>query len=508
MRPKGNNLVKIRILVAVAGASLVAVLVARALAGPDPISQPLQDGCTRDRGAIFTHLVPNWAYVNDGDHPSSGVPPPQQWAHGVAQSAYDPERSAHPTGVDDPFTHTSYDFVFNLKVDAQDASLLAGSQADGTGNYAGKDEESGRLHTERESATFPSFAWPDRGDNVAVRGAWVWDCDHAGPTGERTELHPFHAIFVGRNPGGPSPNSPNGDAEGDIFVTSARTPADDQAECAHLTKGDQAAFKSCLGTGSGDLDVTGPYAFFLKAPARPSKSAKLVYRVLDKGSTNAPALRVAPKSNGLSIEFDVTATPVKVAKQIFLGWRPMPAKKLPIHLQARFQELLVRRAMDPGCPLDKPKCKDRNETTRVGQYSTVPGEWNVYTDVSGVWSQWALLRPHDGQRIKTRRKVDFYVAAGASWRLFVMMRECDFGSVGNAYSSNEAVWPCPRVNEIGNPIGDDEPGILVDHFRSPTTGLGTHSTNSRLDGSTCPRSNKHGCYSLTYSVRRISSPHR
>jgi hypothetical protein len=504
VRPKGNKLVKILLAVAL----VLVIVAAAALAGPDPISQPVLDGCTRDRGAIFTHDVPNWVYVNDKDYLANGPSPPEQWAHGVAESAYDPERSAHPTGVDDPFTHTSYDFIFNLDVPLEQG-LLAGSAAEGTGNYAGKDEETARLHTERETATFPAWAWPTKGDYVALRGNWVWDCDHAGPTGERTEIHPFHTLFVWRHPGGPSPNSPYGESEGDIFITGASTPADRQAECAHKTKGDRIAFKACVAVPGAHLDIRDNYEFFLQAPPRPSKSAKLAYRIVDKGSANAPRLHVKPAGRvGIFISFMVGGAAARVAKQVFLGWRPMPAKKLPIHLQARFQELLVRRAMDPGCPLDKPKCKDRNETTRVGQYSKSPGEWNVYTDVAGVWSQWPLVRPRDGQRIKTSRKVDFYVPPGKPWRLFVQTRECDFGSVGNAYSASETVWPCPRANEIGNPIGDDEPGILVDHFRSPTTGLGMHSTNSRLDRSTCPKSNKHGCYALTYSVRRISSPHR
>lgn len=500
------------ILVGAAGVLLVATVSARTVTGPDPLTQPVADGCTRDRGAIFTHDVPNWAYVNDKDYPASGPPPPQQWAHGVAQSAYDPEMSAHPTGIDDPFTHTSYDFVFNLRADPADAALLAGSPPDGTGNYAGKDEETGRLHTERESGTFPSWAWPDAGDRVAVRGAWVWDCDHSGPTGERTEIHPFHAIFVQRTP---SPNSPYGDSEGDLFVTNAITPADTQAWCAHKTKGDRVAFKSCVAEPHGpSVDVDGAYELFLKASPRPSRSAKLVYRLVDRASVNAPPLRVTKKAGGVSIAFSLHTPPgfafVRVAKQVFLGWRPVPAKKLPVHLQLQLRELLVRRAMDPGCPLDNPKCKYANETTRVGQYSKAPGEWNVYTDVGGVWNQWkpALLRPHDGQRIKTRQKVDFYVAPGRQWRLFVQTRECDFGSVGNAYAPDQPVTPCPRANELGNPIGDDEPGILADHFRSPTARLGVHTSNSRLEGSTCPRSNKHGCYALTYSVRRVSSPHR
>ncbi len=112
MRPKGNKLVKIL----PAAALVLVIVVAAALAGPDPLAQPPLDGCTRDRGAIFTHLVPNWAYVNDRDYAANDPLPPQQWAHGVAESAYDTERSAHPTGVDDPFTHTSYDFIFNLDV--------------------------------------------------------------------------------------------------------------------------------------------------------------------------------------------------------------------------------------------------------------------------------------------------------------------------------------------------------------------------------------------------------
>src|SRR6266542_1602712 len=96
------------------GELLVAAgMAARSLASPDPMNGPPRDGCARDRGAIFTHQVPNWVYVFDGSEPATSAPPPQRWAHGIAHAEFEPELAAHPTGIDDPLTHTSYDFVFN-----------------------------------------------------------------------------------------------------------------------------------------------------------------------------------------------------------------------------------------------------------------------------------------------------------------------------------------------------------------------------------------------------------
>jgi hypothetical protein len=492
---------RIGMLLAVAAA----VLAASAAAGPDPLTQAALDGCTRDRSSILTKQVPNWVYVGDKDAPATGSPPPFVTASGVASAQYEPDLSAHPTGVDDPLTHTSYDFVFNLRVDAQYASLLGGSEADKTGNYAGTDEESARLHIERESGTFPVFAWPDRGDPVTVSGSWVWDCDHASPTGERTEIHPFHSIWVERRP---SPRSPSGDSEGDLFVTSARTPADDQALCAHKTKGDRAAFHSCLATATGEVDVNGLYSYVLRAPPRPSPKARLVYRVVDRGSSGAPPLQVSPGASGITVSARIDAPPnsrVVLAKQVFVGWRPVPSRARPVHLRVRLLSLLVRRAMDPGCPPFQPDCPFKNESTLLGQVTKPPGEWNVYVNAGGVWAPWKplLLLAHDGQVIASRQRIDFYVARGAPWRLFVQTRECDFGSLGNAYSLTQPVWPCPLANEIGNTVGDDVPGIVADHFRSSEAGLGVHRSNSELAGSTCPASNVHGCYQLRYQVTRI-----
>jgi len=471
--------------------------------GPDSVVQPPLDGCARDRNAIVAREVPNWVYVGDKDVPST-APPPVGGTRvtGIVDSKYDRDRAAAPAGIDDPVTHTSYDFTFNVKVDPQFSSLLA------SGNFEGRETETERLHTERETGTFPAFAWPDRGDRVDVVGSWVWDCDHTGPAGERTEIHPFHTLWLERNPGGPSRRSAVGDREADLFFTTAGTPADTHAICAHGTRGNRAAFKRCVLTPvprvSPRMEALPSFTHVLRAPPKPSRRAHLVYRVVDHGSTDPISVRRL--SNGVRVSFDfprARATTTTIAKQIFVGWRPVRPRSRPVHLQVRLRELLVRRAMDPGCAALP--CPAQNESTRLGQNTAAPGEWNVYVSVGGVWSAWRpiLIHPTDGQRIKTRRSFDLYVPRGKPWRLFVMTRECDFG-LGNAYSPQGNVAPCPRLeDEVGSLIGDDVPGIVADHFRSPQASLGIHRSNSRLRGSTCPSSNRKGCYRLTYEVSAV-----
>jgi hypothetical protein len=461
----------------------------QAAGGPDSRTQPLLDGCTRDRGAILTKQVPNWVYVGGGVAQN-------QLVTGVVDSQYEPEQAAAPAGTDDPFTHTSYDFTFNVKPDSQYEKLL------GTGNFEGQSSETARLHTERESLSFPVWAWPDRDDRIAMVGSWVWDCDHTTAAGEHTEIHPFRVLWVERNPGGPSRNSPAGDREADLFSTNLGTPADAQATCAHQTKGDRAAFKQCVATPLTRLSSSGTYTFVLKAGKKPSPRAKLVYRVVELGAPagDTPVTKLA---DGISVSLDASQT--QVAKKFFVGWRPVKKAARPIHLRVHLDSLLVRRAMDPGCPPFDPNCPDKDESILLGQVTTAPGEWNVYVDAAGAWKQWLpqVLRVKDGQTIRSKQKIDLYAPKGKPWRLFVQTRECDFGSLGNAYSVQGSVAPCPHISEVGNTVSDDRPGIVAVHFRSPQASIGTHRVNSSLEGSTCPASNTKGCYRLTFTISRI-----
>jgi hypothetical protein len=498
-----------RVVGAVALLSLSAAAVA-AFPGtrPDPAAQAVADGCRRDQNLIVKHLAPNWAYVNDKNYPADGPPPPTQWATGTVDSQYEPWLAIHPTGVDQPASHTAYDANLNLRVDPRYDFLLGGDPDSGTGNFGERNQETGRLHTEWQEDAFPFWAWPERGDRVEMKGSWVWDCDHI-THGEHTEFHPFRAIWVRRTPGGSSPRSPYGEAEGNLFISTDKTHAGVQADCAHRTKGDADAFKACVSTEPEWQDVTGIYTFTLAAPPRPSRGAKLTVRVVDRGSTRPTAFRIRRTDRGVQVLATPAAAPgrrVVVARQIFVGWSPLPARRLPVHLRVRFDSLLTRRAMDPGCPVGQPSCASPETTQRV-QGTTAPGEWAMYWDVAGIWRRWPGIVPaRDGRTFRGSQTVDFYVAAGRPWRLFMFGRDCDFG-IFNARGPGR-VAPCPRTNETSHPVGDDKPGPLEVTFRSPQASLGRHRRNSMLASSTCPAVNKRGCYHLTFSVRRIDDAAR
>lgn len=486
---------------AVLAAILAAVTAVAAFAGtrPDPAAQAQADGCGRSVAGLFKREQPTWAYVNDATAPAEGPAPPAQWARGLVD-ANPVWLSSHPTDVDDPVTHDSFDFLVNVKPDGPYAFLL------GTGNFAGEegDEEMGRLHTEWEEAAFPSFAWPEAGDRVDLLGSWIWDCGHWADGGERTELHPLRAVWVQR--AGPSPRSPTGEREGDLFISTDKTPAGASADCAHRTKGDRAAFNACLAREPNWQDVNGAYRFTLAAPPRPSPAARLRVRVVDAGSSaGAPAVKVAPSARGATVSVTVAqpaGSRVVIAKQVFLGWQPTPASALPVHLRVSFEQILVRRAMDPGCPATKPLCASV-ESTRRGQISRPPGEWALYADVAGIWTRWKLLRPTDGQTLPLRQTVDVYVGRGRPWRVFVGGRECD-NSALSAHSITSPPSPCPRgTAEFLDLVGDDSPGAVVDAHASASGVDGTHVANARLEHSSCPPVNRLGCYRITYHVTTV-----
>jgi hypothetical protein len=482
-----------------AGAAGVAALAATR---PDPNLQAQSDGCVRDLIAIFKQEAPNWTYVGDRDVPSQGAPPPPQLVSGVVDAAFQPYLAAHPSGGDDPLSHLSYDFNINLKVDAQYAALV------GTGNDAGEGEETGRIHTEREMLSFPTWAWPERGDRVTESGSWVWDCGHFAGGGERTEIHPYRAIWVERSPGGPSPTSPVGEAEGDLFVSTVATPAGRIAECAHDVKGSVAAFKTCVHSAPDWLSVNGDYRFTLRVPPKPAGARTLRVRVVDRGSVNAPKAVVRTLGDALEVRLSIAAPKgrkVVVAKQVYAGWSPVRPASLPVHLRVRFDSLLVRRAMDPSCPSDRPDCPSRDESLLLGQIAQSPGEYQLYWDVAGVWGRWlpGTVRVRDGQTVPGRQTVEVYVASGKPWRLYMHSRECDFGVLGSFAGQNVAVWPCPHTQELGNSVGDDFPGALEQVWGSAASSLGTHRANAIAAGSSCPPANARGCYAVTYTVTRV-----
>lgn len=484
-----------------AGVALLFVLLAAgaafAVTRPDPAAAG-NDGCGTDRLAIFNRLQPNWAYVYDRDTAATEAPPPARWVGGVVLPGDDSPLGVHPTQVDDPVTHDAYDLIVNVRPDAADGYLVGGDQAARTGNFAGDDEETARLHMEREEVGVPFTVWPEQGDRVEAYGSWVWDCEHSGGGGVRTELHPLRALWVERRF---SPSSPTGEREASLWYSNVKTAAGVIADCAHRTKGDEQAFKACQAStpATSTFADAGTKTFTLRATPRPSPTARLHARLVNVGSSaNAPRPVVKLGGAGASVTLRlVSGRAVRVAYDVFVGWAPVRSR--PQHLRVVLQQLLVRRAMDPSCPATQPDCPARVETTQTGQITTAPGEWALYVDVGGIWMHVRpfVLRVHDGQRVRLDHAVDLYVPRGRSWRLAAFTRECDFGFP--TFSSNDrAVYPCPHTREFGDAKGDDRPGYLAVRGQ-----LGRHAANAGLRGSTCPPINTRGCYRLTWRVIRL-----
>src|SRR6185437_10482308 len=199
-------------------------------------------------------------------------------------------------------------------------------------------------------------------------------------------------------------------------------------------------------------------------------------------SRDAPRARTRVNGNGVDVTLTVNATAgqgVVVAQRVLASWTgAAPAA----HVRVRFVRLLVRRAMDPGCPNSRPTCGSK-ETTHGEQVSSGPGEWNVYVDAAGTWRMWGsgLLRARDGQVFRNGPTLDLRLARGKPWRVFVFTRECDFGTFD----------------------GDDVPGFAAAHFRSPAAALGLHVLRPQRQGSTCPAVNRLGCYELAFRVEGV-----
>ncbi len=475
----------------------VAAATAFAVPRPDPTAAG-RDGCGTDRLAIFNRLEPNWTYVYDRDTSATNAPPPARWVQGVAIPGDESPLGVHPTPVDDPITHDAYDLIVNVRPDAPDGYLVGGDPAARSGNFAGDGEETARLHMEREEVGIPFAVWPEQGDRVEAYGSWVWDCEHFAGGGARTEFHPMRALWVERRF---SPRSPTGERQASLWYSNVKTAAGVIADCAHRTKGDDQAFKACQASTSSTstFEDSGTKTFTLPAPPRPSPRGRLRARLVNVGSSSnapRPVLKLGGTGARVTLRL-VSGRAVRVAYDVFVGWTPVRSR--PEHLRVMLEQLLVRRAMDPSCPMTNPDCPARVETTQPGQITTAPGEWALYVDVGGIWTHVPplVLRVRDGQRVSLHQSFDLYVPPGRSWRLAAFTRECDFG-FPTFSSSDRAVYPCPHTKEFGNAAGDDRPGYVAVRGR-----LGRHGANASLKGSTCPAVNTRGCYRLTWRVIRL-----
>ncbi|MEA2429170.1 MAG: hypothetical protein QOF37_2798 [Thermoleophilaceae bacterium] len=495
--------------------ALVAALPAPALAGPDPVNQPLRDGCQRNPGGLLSYSSPEWVFVGGDEQATERV------VEGIATLN-------HTADEDLPQSHFSYDLDSDVVPDPQYADLLAGTAQAGNGNYSG-DADKGKLHVEWESGAIPAYAWPSEGDRVKYWGHWVWDCGHWGQgiqveqdnpegsvqgtgdyflpgqfpalepqspeglRGEQTELHPLEAVAVNRVSAW---QSPSGERETDVFMSDQGTHALAESRCAHdLSPPTPLAvygpdFTACVNSGQHELqDLRGrSFQFHVPAPPRPSPGAQLAYREVDqlKQGTQWYSEQVTERPDGIdvTVTFDQHApTPLAYGKSWFAGWDRGAAQ--PTHLKLTVKSITVVHSLDPN-------------PARLQQSGPPPGEYNLYLDVNGYWNfiggsppldtgpppQWApaLGAVRDGQVVPVNHAVDFFVPAGAPVRLDVSGRECDL----------PRMEPCFAHGEVSD--GNDHPGQAIVSFPSSAASLGDHRVTSPL-----------GHWFMDYSVAQEAS---
>jgi len=473
------------------GAALLAAALcppASATTRPTSRDQALTDGCQRSDLGIGFDNSPQWVYVNRD--------PSIRMASGVV-------RIAHASRQDSILQHRSYDFTANLVPSKPFQYLIAGSPSAQTNNYApgapDDAEELGRVHFEWESSTLPVFAWPTDGDRAALWGSWIWDCGHwtssenntgGMVTGEHSELHPLNGIAVSRK----SPAlSARGESETDVFVSN-------EGDAAHAVE------QCATSTANRIQPLAKSYRFFVPAPPKPAPGARLEYRVVKQIAGGSGSERVRTEAHGIEVTVKLHGrqSVVDYGKSFFVSWSA-PPKHAPVALRVTLKSILIKHA-DPN-----PSAPDPSGAN-----------WVLYADLNGVWqllNKWApRLTMHvvDGERIPINRTVKVHVPHGGKVSLLVQGRECD-EPAGRTVLGVQAnlLYPCPANTDELNPnifdvFNNDDPGTILDVYRSARTAVGKHASTSKAtvnfagigpitfgDGT-----QGQGDYKLTYSVRK------
>jgi hypothetical protein len=472
---------------------------------PTDRDQPLRDGCQRPSFVDLTLVnSPEWVYVNHD--------PSVRFARGVT-------RIPHPTPVDQPGTHDWFDFNGNLVPAKGYRYLVAGSAAAGTNNFAGGDEaeEHARLHYEWEEGSLPKFAWPSDGDETDLWGSWIWDCGHwttdGQVTGERSEFHPLNAIAVTRKNGA---RAGPGEWETDAYISSGGSFAHLTEECARRLQPQPdgtygPGFQPCAANLPAELNhspaefrqrLARSYTFSVPAPKRPRAGSKLVLRTVSRRHSGRVSERIRRTKRG----FRVTVTPrsrdLSWGKSYFARWAA--GKPTGTRLRVTFQKLLINRA-DPDTAEDGPDPAGE----KIALYLNLNGNWQLV-------NRWApsLFAARDSMLLRLNRTIPITVQRGHGVSLFVMGRECD-GPSGVVLFGHfvPRTKPCPynttesKISEHNN----DDPGTILDRYRSARAALGRHTTASRATvffPHTGPISFNDGVqgddvYELTYTVRRV-----
>ena len=472
-------------------------------APPTSSDQPRLDGCQRNANGVVFLKTPEWVYVYRD--------PTVRTASGVV-------RVSHLARDDAPGEHRSHDYNANLVPRSADRYVLGGDAAARTGNFSGEGEELGRLHFEWESGVVPDYAWPTDGDRATLWGSWIWDCGHwtgdgGAVTGERTEFHPLTALVVSRR----APFEPRTTkSQSDVFISSHGTGARAVEQCALTLSPISPSeygpdYRACVQRDQranlvhdAPQPVAGRYSFFVPAPPRPSRRARLTFRVVKRLARSAGTERVKVTPSGLAVTVTVAghpteSRPVSYGKSFFVSWTGAQRTR-PTPLKITLGTLTIHHG-DPN----------------LSDHDPGGGKWNLYLDFNGyrqLLNRWipGLASATDGKRLVINRTIKINVPAGRSLNLLVSGRECDIPSGKVVFGEfAPVVAPCPvNTDEPQIALANDDPGIILDIFRSARAALGRHTSTSVATTTKFPGSppisfgdgqQGAGDYTLTYTIR-------
>jgi hypothetical protein len=268
-----------------------------------------------------------------------------------------------------------------------------------------------------------------------------------------------------------------------------------------------AGFRPCAMKFSNRLQpLARGYRFFVPAPPKPSPAARLRYRVVNRlrHGSGREQIRIEPGGISVTVTLRGARHVVSYGKSFFVSWSVPPRHK-PTAIKVTLKSILVNQA-DPNPTLPDPS----------------GAHWVLYLDLNGYWqllNQWApRLTTHvtNGERIAINRTVKIYVPHGAQVWVQVAGLECDepAGKTVLGMYAN-LLYPCPANTDEQNPnvleiFANDDPGTILDIYRSASASLGTHTTASRATvrfPGTGPTSFGDGSqgqndYQLTYTIRR------
>ena len=511
---------------------------------PDSTTQSIDDGCNRSQLALLGEAA---LTMEAGPHPTGF----SSWVYvdgdNSPKTLEGKVLGTHTAGTDLFGVHDTYDLNIDVLPDETYENLLS------TRNAAEDPKPVGQIHTEWESGLAPLFAWPSRDDRVRETGSEIWDCGHwqdgqrqvpegdfipgdpLGTSGvepiggEEIEIHPIAELATWRQPGAFTPRTtgvPVKATQLDVAISNQGGKAKGVEECALLAPAHPTAVVDHVSTGQGCSTlqtVAGhDYTYRLDPPGpAPSPTSQLMvqedFRYSHNGPTkNRPADQSAFATvNGDHVDITVpfgSIAPSNDLQDFGATWHAWWSDDAtPVH---RFSVKVA--AVQINNNLDG----DSGDTN--GNPSVTPdGEWNMYVERAGQWTNLHDPRPgqtdylpdlgavHSAQAAPvvlpgtTVPDADVALPDDGDLHLFVDARECD----------QPGYVDCPTQNELattGRSAGRAEVSVPVAQLAGKTTTItiqpplcdaGQPCPEEKNPPSLCP----HSCYTVTFEVTDVAA---